>query len=87
MARQPSLEKLHRENLQKFDVLAEEVRAHIRADNERFNTIDKSLGSIADDVRSLLQTRSFTKGAWKAIVTIAGATSVVIGLIIAWVKG
>jgi hypothetical protein len=87
MARQPSLEKLHRENLQKFDVLAEEVREHIRADNERFNTIDKSLGSIADDVRSLLQTRSFTKGAWKAIVTIAGATSVVIGLIIAWVKG
>ena len=73
--------------MQKFDVLATEVRAHIVADNERFNKIDGALSSIADDVRSLLQTRSFTKGAWKAIVTIAGATSVIVGLIIAWVKG
>lgn len=87
MTRPPSLTKLHRENLEKFDVLASEVRAHIVADNERFNKIDHTLGGIASDVRSLLQTRSFTKGAWKAIVTIAGATSVIIGLIIAWVKG
>jgi hypothetical protein len=87
MAKTVSLEKLHRENLQKFDVLAAEVRAHIKADNERFDTIDDSLTSIADDVKSLLQTRSFTKGAWKAIVSIAVAVSTVVGLVIAWVKG
>ena len=87
MTRPPSLERLHRENLAKFDVLAGEVRAHIVADNERFNKIDTTLGSIASDVKSLLQTRSFTKGAWKAIVSIASVVSVVVGLIIAWVKG
>ena len=87
MSETPPLEQLHRENLVKFDVLATEVRAHISADNERFNTIDESLTGIAADVKSLLHTRSFTKGAWKAIVTIAGATSVIIGLVIAWVKG
>ncbi len=87
MAKPPSLEKLHRENLAKFDILASEVRTHILADIERFDIIDRSLNGIAGDVKSLLQTRSFTKGAWRALVSMAVVVSTVVGLIIAWVKG
>ena len=87
MTRPPSLSQRHRENVEKFNALAAEIRAHSVVDIERFNKVDGALDEIASDVRSLLQTRSFTRGAWKAIVTIASTTSVIVGLIIAWVKG
>ena len=87
MAKVPSLEKLHRENLQKFDVLAGEVRAHIVADNERFDTIDNSLSGIASDVKSLLGTRSFNKGVWWTITVIAGVAGSIASIAVAWVKG
>mgnify|MGYP001615718735 CR=1 FL=1 len=87
MPKPPSLTALHRENLAKFDILATEVRAHIVADNARFNTIDEALGSIAKDVKSLIGTRSFTKGVWWTVSIIAVAISTVASIAVAWVKG
>ena len=87
MSKIPSLAKLHRENLAKFDILASEVRAHIKTDNERFDAVDEMLSEIGTDVKSLIGTRSFTKGVWWAFTIIAGAISVVASIAVAWVRG
>lgn len=81
------LETLHRENIERFDVLASEVRTHITDDVARFNTLDNALHEISHDVKSLLATRSFNKGVWWAVTIIAGSIATVTSMAIAWVKG
>lgn len=82
-----SLETLHRENISRFDTLAFEVRAHIVADNRRFDDLDKTLEGIATDMKSLLATRSFTRGVMRTVVLGSTAISTVIGLVIAYFAG
>lgn len=87
MAKKIELEALHRENIERFDILAGEVRVHIIADNARFNTLDKTLHEIHSDVRSLLATRSFNKGVWWAVCIVAGSIATITSIALAWVKG
>ncbi|HEV8714132.1 MAG TPA: hypothetical protein VGX03_15060 [Candidatus Binatia bacterium] len=87
MSRQPSLGKLHRENINRFDELSAEIRTHITDDNRRFDTLDETLKEIGKDVKSLLATRSFSKGIWWAVSTIAGGIAVVASIVVGWVRG
>ena len=66
--------------------LAEELKAHDRLDTERFDAVNTKLDGIHADVKSLLASRSYVRGAWAAIATISGAVSFVVGIVIAWMK-
>ena len=52
--------------------LAEALEAHDRLDTERFDKVTTTLTEISTDVKSLLQTRSFTRGVWRAAFTGGG---------------
>ena len=45
------------------------------------------LNEIHRDVKSLLASRSYTRGAWKAVLVAAGAVSAVVSLIVAYLTG
>lgn len=51
---------------------------------KRLDNLEAKVDSIAVDVRSLLETRSFAQGVWKAVVTIAAIVSATVSGIIAW---
>jgi hypothetical protein len=63
------------------------VTAHTEEDTRRFNEVAEKLDSIATDVKSLLESRSFQRGAWKMVVYTSTAISTLVGLLIAYVKG
>lgn len=67
--------------------VAQELAAHTELDDARHEENKQTLASIAEDVKSLLEYRTFTKGIWRAVVGIAITVSTVVGLVIAWVKG
>lgn len=87
MARKRSLDELHRENIHHFDELAAEVRVHILTDTRRFDTQDTKLAEIQTDLRSLLATRSFTRGIWKAVTIIAIVVSTLASLAVSYLTG
>ena len=57
------------------------LEEHAKSDKEHFDAQDKKLEAIHADVKSLLDSRSFARGAWKAITIIAGATATVVTLL------
>lgn len=76
----------HHETVRKVDELAAEVRAHVQADAKSFEGVEQALKEIGGDVKSLLDTRTFQRGAWKATVTIAGAAGTAGGIVFALAK-
>jgi hypothetical protein len=52
----------------------------------RLDRLEADVSQIASDVRSLLESRSFVRGAWKAIVTISLTVSAVVSGFFAWVN-
>lgn len=65
--------------------------AHIKADAKAFESTAESIKdliaevkSINEDVKTLLNTRSFAYGAWKAAAYIGGAFVALMGLYIAY---
>ena len=76
----------HRETGHKIDGLAKEVREHVQADAKSFEHVEGVLKEIGGDVKSLLDTRNFQRGAWKATVTIAGAAGTAGGIVFALAK-
>lgn len=59
----------------------------VAAHEARFSAIDTTLAEVQRDVRSLLHSRSFTRGVWRTVVVVASTVSAAIGLAIAWIKG
>lgn len=68
------------------DAVARELVTHTQHDDERFVALTALVTSIATDVKSLLDSRSFTRGAWKAIVMAASAAGAMAGLIISYLR-
>ena len=66
--------------------VSEELATHTRHDDERFEALTVLVTSVANDVKSLLESRSFVRGAWKAIIGISVAVSTIIGMAIAWIR-
>lgn len=58
-----------------------ELREHVKQDHERFETQGKKLEEIHTDVRSLLESRSFLRGAWRTITVIAGIVATIVTLV------
>jgi hypothetical protein len=65
--------------------LADALAAHDRLDTERFDALTGTLDRIDANVESLLQSRSFARGAWKATATISVAISSLIGIVFAFI--
>lgn len=63
------------------------LQAHTAEDARRFEEMSGKLDSIGTDVKSLLESRSFSRGAWKAIVTAASAAGAAAGLLITYLRG
>jgi hypothetical protein len=66
--------------------LADALEAHDRLDTERFDAVTTTLQVIAADVKSLLDTRSFTRGVWRAAVIAATVVSTAATVLIEVVK-
>ena len=60
------------------------LEAHDRLDTERFAALSTTLEAIHVDVKSLLESRTYGRGAWRAIVAISTVISVAVGAIFAW---
>lgn len=72
------------------DSVSKELTLHTQHDDERFEQLTKLVESIATDVKSLLQSRSFFRGAWKAASVAGGAVGgivAIIALVVSWWKG
>lgn len=69
------------------DAVARELAEHSRRDEERFGRLTTLVESIASDTKSLLASRSFTRGAWRAVAAVSAAISTAIGLAIAYWRG
>lgn len=48
--------------------VAAELKSHTASDDKRFADLATMVESVAEDVRSLLNSRTFFRGAWWAIV-------------------
>lgn len=75
-------------------VVSDELQRHTAQDDERFANVTKLVESIAIDVKSLLGSRSFMRGAWKGITVSALVASTLVtgihawwGTVIAYLKG
>ncbi len=66
------------------DAVAGELEKHTRHDDERFAALTTLVESIALDVKSLLGSRSFMRGAWKAITVTALVASTMVTAIHAY---
>lgn len=66
------------------DGVQRELVQHTQHDDERFETLTTLVESIATDVKSLLASRSFMRGAWKAITVSALVASALVTGVHAW---
>lgn len=69
------------------------MQAHIEADAKAFEQligelreVNADLKTVNTDVKTLIQTRSFAFGAWKAATVIGGIIVVLAGLILTYLK-
>ena len=70
------VEERHNENIRRFDALTEQV-TKVEASVEKVET---SVDAVAKDVRSLLESRAFSLGVWKAVATTGGIIGGLIAL-------
>jgi putative N-acetylmannosamine-6-phosphate epimerase len=66
------------------DAVSTELHVHTGHDDERFEALTKLVESISLDVKSLLASRSFLRGAWKTIVAVGVVTSTLVTAIHSW---
>jgi hypothetical protein len=68
-------------------LLAKALTEHTMNDDLRFAAVTKLVESIALDVKSLLETRTFTQGMVRAVVLIAASVSALVSGIILYFRG
>jgi hypothetical protein len=72
------------------DAVARELAVHTEHDDERFAALTALVTSVANDVKSLLDSRSFTRGVWKAASVAGGSVGGAVAittLIISYLRG
>lgn len=62
------------------------MEAHIAADAVAFRALAEQAVQTNLDLKSLLQSRSFLRGTWFAVVTVGTLIGVVAGLVVAWYR-
>lgn len=58
--------------------------AHEREDTRRFDALGVTLAKIDANVQSLLGTQAFTRGVWRAAVTVSAIVSTLVTAAWAW---
>lgn len=66
--------------------LAAQFEAHATEDTRRFAEVNVKLDDIGSDVKSLLQSRSFSRGFWKAVLLVGGGAGGTVAGVITLVK-
>lgn len=65
------------------DAVSKELVLHTQHDDERFERLTTLVESIGGDVRSLLASRSFQRGAWKAITVVGSVAGGLAAIVVA----
>lgn len=60
-----------------------ELETHTQHDDERFVALTALVTSIATDVKSLLDSRAYGRGFWKAVMLVGGGAGTIAGLAVA----
>lgn len=68
-------------------VIATQLAAHTAEDARRFDEMSTKLDNIGKDVKSLLESRTFTRGMAKMAMITAGGISALVSLVIAYLRG
>jgi hypothetical protein len=85
--RRPLAESVLLEAIERITArVSDELRAHQERDEGQFAAVNERLTEIGADVKSLLQSRSYIRGAWKAVAVVSGATATVVSIVIAILK-
>ncbi len=69
------------------DLVSQELVTHTRHDDERFEQLTTLVESIAQDVKSLLASRSYTRGMVKMASIFGGIAGALITAVLAYLKG
>jgi hypothetical protein len=67
-------------------VLSVQFNQHAEEDTRRFSEVNEKLDNIGADVKSLLGSRQYTRGFWKAILLVGGGAGGAVGIVVAVVK-
>lgn len=67
--------------MNEIEVLLVLVRQHAEEDTRRFASMEKTLDAIAADTKSLVESRTLARGAWKATTLIAGLVAGVVSVV------
>ena len=65
------------------DGVALQLVTHTKSDDEKFAALTKLVESIALDVKSLLDSRSYARGAWWGMASLAGVVAAFVSWIVA----
>jgi hypothetical protein len=63
------------------------MEAHIKADSIAFDALAKQLIEINHDVKSIIASRAFAAGAWKAVTIVGGILSAILTFVLLWFRG
>lgn len=66
--------------------MIEVLQTHITEDANNFKELTTQVLEVNKDVKSLLNSRSFLRGAWFAVATVGTLVGVIVGLVMAWYK-
>ena len=69
------------------DELVRLLAEHLADDRQRFAEVQASLYRIEGNVESLLYSRSFVRGAWRAVVIVTTGVSALVTLLVTWLRG
>lgn len=62
------------------------MKSHAEEDSENFKTLAAQILEVNNDVKSLLSSRSFLRGAWFAVGVFGTLVAAVVSSVIAWFK-
>jgi hypothetical protein len=66
--------------------MSENMEAHIKADAIAFSALGEQIIEVNKDVKDLLASRSFLRGAWFALAVCATFIVAVVGAFLTWYK-
>jgi hypothetical protein len=79
MAKRPSVDE-------RFEHCINILQQHMKEDNENFLKLAAQIIEVNKDVKSLLESRSFVRGAWWALGIMGAAIATILTLIIEWFR-
>ena len=66
--------------------LSQRMADHIREEEHSLGAVNQKLDALSTDVKSLLETRSFTRGMWRAVVVVTTLISGLVSMFIAYIN-